>query len=153
MPGIRRTMRGGGRTESERNERVFVTGLEAERKAFGRPVGRPDMGSAIRKMVLSRSQDIAFNKLVLSQANVRRVKAGISIEELAEDIAHRGLLHGLNVRPVLDADGGETGMFEVPAGGRRVPAARLPVKPKGGGRHRPAPPRRADPGPRAIAVR
>jgi hypothetical protein len=45
--------------------------------------------------------------------------ASISIEELAEDIAQRTLLQSLNVRPVLDADGEETAMFEVPAGGRR----------------------------------
>ena len=44
------------------------------------------MAVANSKIVLSRSQDIPFNKLVLSQANVRRIKAGISIEELAEDI-------------------------------------------------------------------
>ena len=88
------------------------------------------MANANPKIVLSRSQDIPFNKLVLSQANVRRVKTGISIEELAEDIAHRGLLHGLSVRPVLDADGGETGTFEVPAGGRRFRALDLLVKQK-----------------------
>ena len=37
------------------------------------------------KIVLSASRDIPFNKLVLSQSNVRKVKAGISIEELAAD--------------------------------------------------------------------
>ncbi len=88
------------------------------------------MAAANPKIVLSRSQDIPFNKLALSQANVRRVKAGISIDDLAEDIAHRGLLHGLNVRPVLDAEGAETGMFEVPAGGRRFRALELLVKQK-----------------------
>ena len=72
-----------------------------------------------KKITLSPSRDIPFNKLLLSQANVRRVKAGVSIEELAEDIARRGLLQGLSVRPVLDADGVETGMYEIPAGGRR----------------------------------
>jgi ParB family transcriptional regulator, chromosome partitioning protein len=97
------------------------------------------MADANPKIVLSRSQDIPFNKLVLSQANVRRVKAGISIEELAEDIAHRGLLHGLSVRPVLDADGGETGMFEVPAGGRRFRALDLLVKQKRMARTEPVP--------------
>lgn len=76
------------------------------------------MATAVQKIILCASRDIPFNKLVLSQANVRRVKAGVSIEELAEDIAHRTLLQGLSVRPVLDADGQETGMFEVPAGGR-----------------------------------
>ncbi len=88
------------------------------------------MTSSKSKLVLSRSQDIPFNKLILSQSNVRRVKAGLSIEELAEDIAHRNLLHNLNVRPVLDADGVKTGMFEVPAGGRRYRALELLVKQK-----------------------
>jgi ParB family chromosome partitioning protein len=74
------------------------------------------MATAIQKITLSASRDIPFNKLVLSQANVRRVKAGVSIEELAEDIARRTLLQGLSVRAVVDADGNETGMFEVPAG-------------------------------------
>jgi ParB family chromosome partitioning protein len=80
------------------------------------------MASAVSKITLSSSRDIPFNKLVLSQSNVRRVKAGVSIEELAEDIARRTLLQSLSVRPVLDADGNETGMFEVPAGGRRYRA-------------------------------
>ena len=68
--------------------------------------------------------------LVLSQSNVRRVKAGVSVEELAADIARRGLLQSLNVRPVRDANGKETGMFEVPAGGRRFQALQLLVKQK-----------------------
>src|SRR4051812_50038085 len=69
------------------------------------------------KIVLSASRDIPLNKLVLSQANVRRIKAGVSVEELAEDIARRGLLQSLSVRPVRDSEGQETGTFEVPAGG------------------------------------
>src|SRR6202040_1585225 len=85
---------------------------------------------ATAKITLSASRDIPFNKLVLSQANVRRLKAGISIEELAEDIAQRTLLQSLSVRPVLDAEGTETGMFEVPAGGRRFRALELLVKQK-----------------------
>src|ERR1700756_3139657 len=82
------------------------------------------------KPVLSRSQDIPFNKLVLSQSNARRIKAGVSIEELAEDIARRTLLQSLTVRPVLEDDGAATGMFEVPAGGRRYRALELLVKQK-----------------------
>ena len=89
------------------------------------------MAKAVQKIKLSPSRDIPFNKLVLSQSNVRRVKAGISIEDLAEDIAHREkLLQSLYVRPVVDADGQETGMFEVPAGGRRYRALELLVKQK-----------------------
>src|SRR5262252_4937152 len=86
--------------------------------------------ASVQKITLSGSRDIPFNKLVLSQSNVRRVKAGVSIEELAEDIARRTLLQSLNVRPVLDADGAETGMFEIPAGGRRFRALELLVKQK-----------------------
>ncbi len=88
------------------------------------------MATAVHKITLSSSRDIPFNKLVLSQSNVRRVKAGVSIEELAEDIARRTLLQSLNVRPVLDAEGAETGMFEIPAGGRRYRALELLVKQK-----------------------
>lgn len=97
------------------------------------------MATATQKITLSASRDIPFNKLVLSQANVRRVKAGVSVEELAEDIARRTLLQSLNVRPVLDADGAETGMFEVPAGGRRFRALELLVKQKRMGKTQPVP--------------
>ena len=88
------------------------------------------MTTSAKKITLSSSRDIPFNKLVLSQANVRRVKAGVSIEELAEDIARRGLLQGLSVRPVKNEAGVETGMFEIPAGGRRYRALDLLVKQK-----------------------
>jgi len=89
------------------------------------------MAKAVQKIKLSPSRDIPFNKLVLSQSNVRRIKAGISIEDLAEDIAHREkLLQSLYVLPILDADGQETGMFEVPAGGRRYRALEFLVKQK-----------------------
>jgi hypothetical protein len=40
------------------------------------------MTKSVPKLVLSGSRDIPFNRLVLSQSNVRRVKAGISIPEL-----------------------------------------------------------------------
>ncbi|GGB29173.1 ParB/RepB/Spo0J family partition protein [Allosediminivita pacifica] len=86
--------------------------------------------AAQKKITLASSRDIPFNKLTLSQSNVRRVKAGISIEELAESIARRGLIQSLHVRPELDAEGKETGHFEVPAGGRRFRALELLVKQK-----------------------
>jgi ParB family chromosome partitioning protein len=84
----------------------------------------------VQKITLAPSRDIPFNKLILSQSNVRRIKAGISVEELAEDIARRGLLQGLCVRSVVSADGAETGMYEIPAGGRRYRALELLVKQK-----------------------
>ena len=88
------------------------------------------MAKAPQKITLSPSRDIPFDRLVLSQSNIRRVKAGVSIAELAEDISRRSLLQSLNVRPVLDAEGKETGQFEVPAGGRRYRALELLVKQK-----------------------
>lgn len=88
------------------------------------------MATAVQKIILSSSRDIPFNKLVLSQSNVRRVKAGVSIEDLAASIARRGLIQSLSVFPVVDAEGNETGMFEVPAGGRRFRALELLVKQK-----------------------
>ena len=84
----------------------------------------------VHKITLSSSRDIPFNKLLLSQSNVRRIKAGVSIEELAEDIARRTLLQSLTVRPVCNAEGNETGIFEIPAGGRRYRALELLVKQK-----------------------
>ncbi len=84
----------------------------------------------MQKITLASSRDIPFHNLVLSQSNVRRVKAGISVDELAESIARRGLIQSLHVRPVIGEDGSETGKFEVPAGGRRYRALELLVKQK-----------------------
>ncbi|HBS31528.1 MAG TPA: DNA-binding protein, partial [Parvularcula sp.] len=81
-------------------------------------------------LALSASRDIPLNKLVLSQSNVRQVKAGVSIEELAEDIARRTLLQSLTVRAVVDDTGAATGTYEVPAGGRRFRALQLLVQQK-----------------------
>lgn len=80
------------------------------------------------KITLSGAREIPFSALVLSQANVRRVKAGVSIDSLAADIARRGLLQSLTVRAQRDEAGQETGRFEVPAGGRRFRALQMLVK-------------------------
>jgi ParB family chromosome partitioning protein len=97
------------------------------------------MAKSQSKIALSESRDIPFNRLVLSQSNVRRVKAGVAVEELAEDVARRTLLQSLTVRPVLDEGGAETGMYEVPAGGRRYRALELLVKQKRLARTAPVP--------------
>ncbi|OYY85842.1 MAG: DNA-binding protein [Rhizobiales bacterium 35-66-30] len=97
------------------------------------------MATNVQKITLAPSRDIPFNKLLLSQSNVRHIKAGVSIEELAEDIARRGLLQGLSVRPVVDHAGVETGMFEIPAGGRRYRALEVLVKQKRLARTAPVP--------------
>ena len=102
---------GSAALQRKRAAPVFVTGWKP-RESLPAPVAEYiPMAIAVQKITLSSSRDIPFNRLVLSQSNVRRVKAGVSIEELAEDIARRTLLQGLNVRPVLDAEGAETGMF------------------------------------------
>jgi ParB family transcriptional regulator, chromosome partitioning protein len=97
------------------------------------------MASSVPKLALSRSRDIPFDQLVLSQSNVRRLKCGVSIGELADDIMRRTLLQSLNVRAVLDDDGNETGKFEVPAGGRRFRALELLVKSKRMAKNQPVP--------------
>lgn len=94
---------------------------------------------SLPKLVLSSSRDIPFSQLVLSQKNVRRVKAGLSIEDLADDIYRRTLLQSLNVRAVIGEDGQETGQFEVPAGGRRFRALELLVKSKRMAKDQPVP--------------
>jgi ParB family chromosome partitioning protein len=103
---------------------------EIGRVAPGARRGEDLMAKAAQNVTLSPSRDIPFDRLMLSQSNVRRLKSGVSVEELAEDIARRGLLQSLNVRPVLDEAGIETGKFEIPAGGRRFQALSLLVKQK-----------------------
>lgn len=88
------------------------------------------MSRSRTKIQLSRTAEIPFDRLCLSQDNVRRVKAGVAIEELAEDIARRTLLTSLTVRPILDDTGQETGRYDIPAGGRRFRALELLVAQK-----------------------
>ena len=97
------------------------------------------MAKAIQKIAMNAAENIPYDKLVLSQKNVRRVKDGVSIEQLAEDIGRRRLLQSLNVRPVLDEDGEETGTFEVPAGGRRYLALGMLIKQKRLAKNEPIP--------------
>lgn len=84
----------------------------------------------IEKITLSRARDIPFDKLVLSSRNVRRLRAGVSIEDLAGDIARRTLLQSLSVRAAIGKDGRPTDKYEVQAGGRRYRALELLVKQK-----------------------
>ena len=89
------------------------------------------MAKAAKKIVFSRSRDIPFNKLALSESNVRRTRPETDLDELTHDIDRReDLVQGLNVRAILDEDGNETGVFEVPAGGRRYRAIERLVKAK-----------------------
>ncbi|NYF33620.1 ParB/RepB/Spo0J family partition protein [Sphingopyxis sp. JAI108] len=86
------------------------------------------MAKPVPKLTLNQAREIPLDRLELSQSNVRRVKAGVSIDTLAADIARRGLLQSLGVRPMLDGAGQETGRYEVPFGGRRYRALELLVK-------------------------
>lgn len=88
------------------------------------------MAGTLPKLKLSPSRDIPLDRLALSPSNVRRIASDAPIGELAADIARRGLLQSLNVRPILDCEGQETGRFEIPAGGRRFRALEMLVKQK-----------------------
>ena len=70
--------------ESLRRVGLRVTGSEIGRVASDARCGECLMAQAAQKITLSPSRDIPFDKLVLSQSNVRRIKAGVSVEELAE---------------------------------------------------------------------
>ena len=99
------------------------------------------MAKAARKkpvapmIVFSLARDIPFNRIRLSDSNVRETDVEAGLDELTHDIDRReDLVQGLNVRAILDEDGNETGDFETPAGGRRyrsiarlVEAGRFPA--------------------------
>jgi hypothetical protein len=88
------------------------------------------MASTVQKVTLTSSRDIPFSNLRLSQSNVRRIMSGASIENLADDIARRTLLQSLSVRPILDADGNETGMFRPHSHGRAAAGRRRQGAPR-----------------------
>jgi len=88
------------------------------------------MARSVPKLTLNPSRDIPLDLLELSPSNVRKIAASSPIGELADDIARRGLLQSLSVRPILDETGAESGRFEIPAGGRRFRALQLLVKQK-----------------------
>ena len=95
-------------------------------------MSRSHQKKSVQKITLSSSRDVPFDELLPSQSNVRRIRAGVSIEELAEDIARRTLLQSLMVRPVRDAEGVETGMYEIPVGGSCYQALASLVKQRRG---------------------
>src|SRR4051794_35089386 len=57
--------------------------------------GRLSRRTAVTKIALSASRGRPLNKPVLSQANVRRIKAGVSVAKVAEDVTRCGLLQSL----------------------------------------------------------
>lgn len=78
----------------------------------------------------TKAMDIPFDKLRLSEKNVRTIYDKATVAELAESIAANGLLQSLSVRPLLDDEGAGTGDYEVQAGGRRFRALELLVNKK-----------------------
>lgn len=75
---------------------------------------------ALDMIEFSQARDIPFNRIHLSNDNVRETDIEAGLDDLAHDIERReDLIQGINVRAILDADGSETGDFETPAGGRR----------------------------------
>ena len=59
-----------------------VTGNEIGRVASGARRGEDLMTKAVRKITLSPSRDIPFDKLVLSQSNVRRMHTALRLNEV-----------------------------------------------------------------------
>ncbi len=76
---------------------------------------------ALPVIALNDSRDIPLNQLVVSNDNVRKTHTNQSIETLAEDIARRGLMLSLSVKPNSNI-GGNTEQFEIIDGGRRYRA-------------------------------
>jgi len=89
---------------------------------------------------LAAAEAIPLDQLEIHEDNVRKSdedEAGI--QDLAADIAARGLLQSLSVRPIFDADGAETGRHGIQAGSRRFRALRLLVKQKKLAKNAPVP--------------
>ena len=130
MPEARRVrgLRGKGGARAE--ERVF-------RPAQNIPLGANPLVST--KIALTAPQTIPLDKLIIHDGNVRQIEAGVSIENLAADIARRGLLQSLSARPILNEAGEETGFYGVQAGGRRLRALQLLVKQKKLAKNAPVP--------------
>jgi hypothetical protein len=63
------------------------------------------MASAIQ-LKLSPSRNVPFNRLRLCQSNVRRVNAGVSIEQRAASVVQRTLILSVNLRAIGDTEGG-----------------------------------------------
>jgi ParB family transcriptional regulator, chromosome partitioning protein len=88
------------------------------------------MAKPVHKIALSQSRDIPFNRLALSQANVRRIKAGVSIEELARTSHVARCCRVSPSGPFSTKAALRPAVFEIPAGGRCYRALELLVKQK-----------------------
>jgi ParB family transcriptional regulator, chromosome partitioning protein len=69
----------GASRQRQRGEGRFPDGLGGSGRGPGPPVmENPTMAKAIQKIAMNAAENIPFDKLVLSQKNVRRVKDGAS---------------------------------------------------------------------------
>jgi|GEM_PF-1998228 len=75
-------------------------------------------------------QNIALDKLVRSEKNVRNTNSYEFAEELSQDILRRGLLQPLLVELQTGDDQEATGCYEVIAGGRRLRALQVLLEKK-----------------------
>jgi ParB family transcriptional regulator, chromosome partitioning protein len=84
-----------------------------------------------QKLSLAAHETIPLDKLEIHEDNVRKPAGDdTAIADLAADIAARGLLQSVSVRPILDDAGQETGRYGIQAGSRRFRALKLLVKQK-----------------------
>jgi ParB family transcriptional regulator, chromosome partitioning protein len=84
-----------------------------------------------QKLSLASPETIPLDRLEIHEDNVRKSDVDeATIIDLAADIASRGLLQSLSVRPVLDDDGQESGRYGIQAGSRRFRALKLLVRQK-----------------------
>lgn len=80
------------------------------------------------QVTMHSTLNIQLKQLVLSASNVRKVYDPKAITDMADDIARRGLLQSLLLRPVGKAD--DIDLYEVNAGGRRLRGLQLLLKQK-----------------------
>lgn len=105
--------------------------MTTQKTAKDRKSKTKDAGAASTAQIITLAAppaQIPLDKLTISERNVRRVKAGLTIEGLAESIARRTLLTSLSVRERTNEAGNPTGFYEVQAGGRRLRALQLLAK-------------------------
>lgn len=93
-----------------------------------------------QKISLATPETIPLDRLEIHEDNVRKTDDDqAAIQDLADDIAARGLLQSLSVRPILDGKAEETGTYGIQAGSRRFRALKLLVKQRKLARNAPVP--------------
>ena len=110
-----------------------MTGFRSRESVSRRPVmENGPWPESLPKITLSSvARHSARPACVLSQSNVRRVKAGVSIDSAGRRTSPAAVCSRASTcGPCSMATGQETGQFEIPAGGRRYRALELLAKQK-----------------------